>query len=82
VRYFIVEFDGHSYPAKLTEFANRDAALEELSIREPLEPPSGETVLLFADSEDVLRVTHSRYFEDPLDTFRRTLAETTSAAQT
>lgn len=81
MRYFLVEFDGNTYPAKVTTFANAASALAELALREPLEPPSGETVLLLADSEDVLRVTHARYFEDPLDTFRRTLDEKAAAAQ-
>jgi hypothetical protein len=77
LRYFLVEFDGHTRPAKVSEFADMQTALAALSVREPLEPPGGETVLLFAESEEVLRVTHSGYFEDPFEGFRRVVHEKT-----
>lgn len=81
LRYFLVEFDGHTYPAKITVFDDVKLALAELSVREPLEPPGGETVLLGAASEDVLRVTHSRYFEDPFVTYMGRAREHLDAPQ-
>lgn len=69
--YFLLEFDGRTRPAKLTEFAELNAALDALAVRERVEPVGGETVLLFADSEAALRATHSRYFEGPLEGFQR-----------
>ncbi len=68
--YFLVEFDGHTLPAQLTEFADRELALDALRLREPFEPHGGETVLLMAESEAVLHVTHPGYFEDPFDGLR------------
>jgi len=65
----------------VTPFADAESALAELAIREPLEPPDGETVLLGAESEDVLHVTHSRYFEDALETLSRTFEEQTAKAR-
>jgi hypothetical protein len=70
-RYYLLEFDGHTYPAELTEFVDVESALAELAIREPLEPIGGHTVLLIGESEEALRVTHPGYFEDPFDGVRR-----------
>jgi hypothetical protein len=81
LRYFLVEFDGHTYPADVTEFDDMQAALNELSIREPLEPVGGETVLLFAESEEILRITHPGYFEDPFAALRHTVREMADAAR-
>ena len=81
MRYFLVEFDGYTYPARVTEFTDQSLALHELKRREPLEAPDGETVLLFADSEEAIRITHSRYFEDPLESLDHALRKETEAVR-
>lgn len=79
MRYFLIEFDGRSVPAHVTPFDDADAALAALSVAERDAPSGMEVVLLHADSEDVLRRTHSRYFESWQDMLSRTSAELSAA---
>lgn len=63
MRYFLVEFDGRSVPARMTAFDDVHEGLSALALAERNAPHGMEVVLLGADSEETLHRTHSRYFE-------------------
>jgi hypothetical protein len=67
---FLIEYDrSGGSPAKITVFADRQRELAEnvrleLELRLHQQGIEREVVLLEAPSEDALRITHRRYFEN------------------
>lgn len=66
-RHFLVVFDrAEGRLLRLDEYMDREAALKERFASERLhrQAPTVEVVVLTAASEDALRRSHSRYFQD------------------
>ena len=68
---FLIEFNRSTSEVRVTEFDNSREAIAVLNERERAKGPEMEVVLLFAESEEQLRYTHSRYFYDVAEIARQ-----------
>lgn len=64
MRYFVLEFDRTTAKLEVIAFDALQAALACLGEREARKAADTEVVLLMAESEDAIRITHSRYFTE------------------
>jgi hypothetical protein len=86
IQYFLVEYDAAADHAQVTAFADQAEALRALRKREANRGDI-EVVLLAAESEDDLHITHSRYFgmrerlEEDIEAQRAHLRKLAEAAQ-
>ncbi len=71
---FIVEFDRRTGAVAVSEFTDHGSAVLALHRKEAAKGSDSEVVLLFADNEAELALTHPRYFESA-----RELADLASA---
>ena len=62
MRYFLMRFDRKTLKPDLTPYDDPDEAFKALNAAERGREPHVEVVLLSAESEEALRVTHSSYF--------------------
>lgn len=64
MKYFLVEYNRQTEDVSLTTYeeGERDQAALATREREMSKAPYMEVVLLGADSEETIRLTHSRYF--------------------
>ena len=82
--YFLVEHDRRLRHSRVTPFEDRDASIRALNSTEAARDHDTDVVLLIAESEANIRITHPRYFWDDIsgavsqeanDTFARYLAD-------
>lgn len=62
MRYFLMRFDRKTLKPDLTPYDDPEEAFDALNAAERSREPHVEVVLLGAESEESLRVTHSSYF--------------------
>ena len=62
--YFLIEHDRRSKQSRVTPFQDRDASIHALNLREAARDRETDVVLLIAESEANIRITHPRYFWD------------------
>ena len=60
--YFLIEHNRRSGASRVTSFEDREASLRELNLRETVRDKDTDVVLLIAESEANIRITHPRYF--------------------
>jgi hypothetical protein len=68
---FLIEHDRRTRRTKVREYKNNTEAFAELRVLEAEREDHVEVVLMFADSEEDLRNTHSRYFYGMRELVRR-----------
>ncbi len=64
-KYFLIEYNHDTREVLWTEFAVEAEAFALLGIRERGKSPREEVVLFMAESIEMLKRTHSRYFGPP-----------------
>lgn len=71
MRFFVMEYNRKTDEGRWTEFAEVDAALADLSVKEAERFPEMEVVLLMGRSIEDLKITHGRYFMTPTEMVQR-----------
>ena len=70
--HYVVVYDRVAGRARITSFDGEDAARNALNARLEAEvsaEPDEEVTTLMAESADVLRATHARYFQGPSEMY-------------
>jgi hypothetical protein len=65
LKYFVIEFNHDTQSVQWTEFAAPDAAFAAVNAKESAKSAREEVVLFMAESIEMLKSTHSRYFGPP-----------------
>ncbi len=62
--YFLIEHDRRSKQSRVTSFDDRESSIRALNTKEAARDDDTDVVLLIAESEANIRITHPRYFWD------------------
>lgn len=62
--YFLIEHNRRTKRSHITSFKDRDASIRALNTEEAERDGDTDVVLLIAESEADIRITHPRYFWD------------------
>ena len=60
--YFLIEHDRRTKQSRVTPFKDRDASIRALNSKEEARDRDTDVVLLIAESEANIKITHPRYF--------------------